>query len=46
LFWSSCSSIFSFLCSDCRSLYVLFSLVIVLVNLYNCFDFYSSLLLN
>ena len=26
---SSCSSIFSFLCSDCRSLYVLFSLVIV-----------------
>ena len=30
LFRSSCSSIFSFLCSDCRSLYVLFSLVILL----------------
>ena len=26
LFRSSCSSIFSFMCSDCRSLYVLFSL--------------------
>ena len=30
LFRSSCSSIFSFLCSDCRSLYIIFSLVIVL----------------
>ena len=30
LFRSSCSSTFSFLCSDCSSLYVLFYLVIVL----------------